>query len=361
MSTAAAFADPELAEKHRRVHSILEARGADALVLDSPAALGWFLAGTRSHVSLAGAPVAQVLVHRHGAALVVFENEADRLVAEEVPPGLEILSVPWHASLSEYGARAAKEHGFVQVLAEDAVALELRAARAALLDVEQERYRRLSADTARALTDVLLTATPHDSEREIAARLAARIVGDGSDPLVVLVAGEQRLGFRHPLPTGSPVGNRMMAVLCARRAGLIANVTRWVSFTPSTARQRGDEEAILAVEADILAATRPGISLESLLAVIQQAYPRHGFAADEWTRHHQGGPTGYAGRDPRLVPGVEDVIVAGQAFAWNPSAPGVKVEDTMLLVENGLEVLSIDERWPTVNVAGRPRPAVLVH
>ena len=47
------------------------------------------------------------------------------------------------------------------------------------------------------------------------------------------------------------------------------------------------------------------------------------------------------------------------AFAWNPSAPGVKVEDTMLLGEHGFEVLSVDERWPTVTVAGLKRPAVL--
>lgn len=359
MSTAVTLLNPELTTKHQRLLLILEARGADALVLDSPAALSWFLAGARTHVSLAGAPVAQVLIHRGGACLLVFSNEAERLVAEEVPVELEILTVPWHASLGEYCARAVKERGFAQVLAEEDVALELRAARAALLDVEQDRYRRLCRETARIMTDVLQSARPHDSEREIAALLASRVVGDGSDPLVVLVAGEQRLGFRHPLPTDSPVGNRMMAVLCARRNGLIANVTRWVSFTPHTAKQRRDEEAILAVEAEILAATRPGVSLESLLPVIEQAYPRHGFAPDEMMRHHQGGPTGYAGRDPRLVPGVKDTIFLGQAFAWNPSAPGVKVEDTMLLGQNGLEVLSVDTRWPTVSVAGLQRPATM--
>jgi Xaa-Pro aminopeptidase len=359
MSHVATLLNPELTTKHQRLLLMLEARGADALVLDSPSALSWFLAGARTHVSLAGAPVAQVLIHRSGACLLVFNNEAERLVAEELPAGLEICSVPWHASLGENCARVAKERGFAQVLAEADVALELRAARAALLDVERDRYRRLCVDTARALTDVLRDATPQHSEREIASRLAARVVGSGSDPLVVLVAGEQRLGNRHPLPTDSPVGNRMMAVLCARRDGLIANVTRWVSFTLHTAKQRRDAEAILAVEAEILAATRPGVSLESLLPVIEQAYPRHGFAPDEMMRHHQGGPTGYAGRDPRLVPGVADSIVAGQAFAWNPSAPGVKVEDTMLLVHDGLEVLSVDPRWPSVSVAGLQRPAVL--
>lgn len=359
MSIQATLPGTELSTKHTRLAAILEARGADGLVLRSPGALSWFLGGARTHVSLAGAPVAELLVHRAGAHLLVFANESERLLAEELPPGLETIQVPWAEQLGSYTARTAADLGLATVLEEDEVALELRAARAPLLPAEQERYRRLCADTARALSEVLFEAGPRDTERGIAARLAARLMLDGSDPLVVLVAGADRLGFRHPLPTANPVGNMFMAVLCARREGLIANVTRWVSFTPRSAGQLRAEASILEVEAEILEATRPGASLASVLPVIQGAYPRHGFAADEWTRHHQGGPGGYVGRDPRLVPGVLDTIVAGQAFAWNPSAPGVKVEDTMLLTETGFEVLSVDSRWPTLTVAGRQRPAIL--
>ncbi|GAA1884788.1 M24 family metallopeptidase [Paeniglutamicibacter psychrophenolicus] len=359
MSIPATLPDPELSTKHARLAAILEARGADGLVLRSPGALGWFLGGARTHVSLAGAPVAEVLVQRNGAHLLVFGNEAARLFAEELPVGLETIEVPWAENLSAHTGRTATDLGLAMVLDEDEVALELRAARAALLPLEQERYRQLCADTARTLGDVLFEAVPRDTERGIASRLAARLMLDGSDPLVVLVAGADRLGFRHPLPTANPVGNMFMAVLCARREGLIANVTRWVSFAPRSAGQLRAEASILEVEAEILEATRPGVSLASILPVIQAAYPRHGFETDEWIRHHQGGPTGYVGRDPRLVPGVTDTVVAGQAFAWNPSAPGVKVEDTMLLTETGFEVLSVDPRWPTLTVAGRQRPAIL--
>lgn len=359
MSILATFQDTELSLKHSRLTAILDAHGAHALVLRSPGALSWFLSGARTHISLAGAPVAEVLVHRQGAQLMVFENEADRLLAEEIPAGLETIRVPWIDSLAAHTATAAVDLGLVQVLDEDDIAIELRAARAALLPSEQERYRLLCADTAAALSDVLFASSPQDSERDIAARLAARLCAEGSDPLVMLVAGADRLGFRHPQPTSAPVGHVFMAVLCARREGLIANVTRWVSFAPRSAGQLAAEAAILDVEADILEATIPGASLASILPVIQAAYPRHGFDTNEWVRHHQGGPTGYVGRDPRLVPGVPDTIVAGQAFAWNPSAPGVKVEDTMLLTEQGFEVLSVDPRWPTLSVAGLKRPAIL--
>jgi Xaa-Pro aminopeptidase len=47
-------------------------------------------------------------------------------------------------------------------------------------------------------------------------------------------------------------------------------------------------------------------------------------------------------------------------MAWNPSLPGMKIEDTILRTDDGLEVLTADPAWPTVEVAGRPRPAVSV-
>jgi hypothetical protein len=54
------------------------------------------------------------------------------------------------------------------------------------------------------------------------------------------------------------------------------------------------------------------------------------------------------------------VVRVGQAFAWNPWAPGAKVEDTCLLTTSGLDMLTVDPGWPTVTVGGRARPEVLV-
>jgi hypothetical protein len=69
-------------------------------------------------------------------------------------------------------------------------------------------------------------------------------------------------------------------------------------------------------------ATRPRRRLGEVLGDGAAAYATHGFAAEEWTRHHQGGPTGYVGRDPVATPGSSVQVVEDQAFAWNPSLPG---------------------------------------
>lgn len=335
--------------KQERVAAVRGSLGGGPLLLSSHEALAWYLDGVRTHVSLAGPPVLAVRVDDAGDTLYVAANEADRLAREELLPGdaERIVRVPWRMPV----AVAAGEVG--SALAETAARDALRAARASLLPAETERYRVLGRETAEAMTDAAMTLNAQSTEREAAAALAAALVVRGIDPLVVLVAGAQRVLFRHPLPTDAVLGERAMLVVCGRRHGLIANATRWVGAPGA------DDERILSVEAAFLAATRPGASLDDAFVAGCRAYGGAGFVADEWRRHHQGGPTGYAGRDPRATGADGDAVRENQAFAWNPSAPGAKVEDTILIASGGLETLTSDPRWPVALHAGLPRPLPL--
>ncbi|MFJ4262209.1 M24 family metallopeptidase [Paenarthrobacter nicotinovorans] len=344
------------AVKRRRVLDILDAAGRDSLLLTSNTALTWYLDGSRVHISLAGDPIAALLVDRAGDHLVTFNNEAGRIGAEELPEGVSLDTVQWNGQLHAAAAKLAVDG---DPLVEAAVATELRAARQQLLPGEASRYARLSADVARAMTDVLQAVTPQTTEFQLVSELAARIVAMGAEPLVLLCNGEARSSFRHPLATHSAIGRRAMAVVCARRNGLVANVTRWVAFDAGTPAELDAEARIAAVEADIFRATLPGVRLNQVFSEIQKAYTRHGFGEDQWKLHHQGGPAGYAGRDPRVTADVADLIVLNQPFTWNPSGPGVKIEDTVLLTDSGVRVLTVDERWPTTEVDGRRRPLTL--
>jgi len=339
--------------KRARLLGILDDRQADALALTSPGALSWYLEGARVHISLAGDPVLAVTVDREGDEIVAYSNERARLVLEELPSDIPVRSVRWDASLLDSGGRAPG------VLAEADIAAELRAARASLLPDELDRYARLSAESAGVMTAVLGEVRPEQSEREVTARIARGLIDLGAEPLVLLAAGRSRLGFRHPLATGSALGDTAMFVVCARRGGLIANLTRWVRFGRATSEQADAEARILRVEADFLRCTVAGIRLSDAFSAGIASYARHGFEPDEWTKHHQGGPCGYNGRDPRATAHTADVIVPNQAFAWNPSAPGVKVEDTVLRTPDGFRVLTADAAWPTTMVDGLARPAVL--
>jgi Xaa-Pro aminopeptidase len=341
------------ARKRERMQRMLRERGAEQVVLTSHEALAWYLEGARTHVSLAGPPVLAVRARLDGDELFVAANEAARLAAEELLPedAARITRVPWDEPVA----------AAVEGAPESEFAAELRAIRASLLPAERQRYRQLGADTARVLTTVLSRADPAQTENGLAADAAGALRAAGIDPLVVLVAGAGRLPFRHPLPTDAALGERAMLVVCGKRHGLIANATRWIATEEAAAAAEDGDRRIREVEAAFFAATRPGATLDAVFAAGTAGYAAAGFAADEWRNHHQGGAAGYAGRDPRATSKTRDLVQDAQAFAWNPSAPGAKIEDTVVVSAGGIEVLTRDEEWPTVDVAGLPRPRTLVY
>jgi Xaa-Pro aminopeptidase len=348
--TASIASGADRAAKLARIRELLDAQGARALVLTAPENLAWLLDGARVQVPYAGPPVVRAVVDRDGGIRVhALANEVDRLAAEELG-GIEIHPVPWSESLPDPAPG---------VLVDTALVAELRAARAVLLPLERARYAALGAEAARATSAVLRSARPEQSEQALVADLAHAIVGLGAEPVVLLAAGSQRLAWRHPLPTGALLGRRAMAVVGARRHGLVVNLTRWVRFGAAEPAEADADARLREVEADAFAATRPGRALADAFDDIRDAYPRHGFAPEEWTRHHQGGPTGYLGRDPKATDATRDLIRAGQAFAWNPSAPGAKVEDTVIVDADGIRVLTADPDWPSTSVRGLDRPLEL--
>jgi Xaa-Pro aminopeptidase len=150
-----------------------------------------------------------------------------------------------------------------------------------------------------------------------------------------------------------------MLVFCGRRDGLYANLTRFVSFREPSARELDLQHRVAAVESAAFAASRPGATVADVFHAIVARYAEVELA-DEWRRHHQGGTTGYLAREIVATPDTGDRLDADTALAWNPSAPGVKLEDTVLVTERGIEVMTIDPAWPTLGVDGRARPDVLV-
>jgi Xaa-Pro aminopeptidase len=149
-----------------------------------------------------------------------------------------------------------------------------------------------------------------------------------------------------------------MLVFCARRHGLFANLTRFVYFRPPSTSERALDAGVAQVEADALDALRPGISLGAMYDDLVRAYARAGHRGGE-RAHHQGGTCGYLSRDAIALPGSTVVVQDDDAAAFNPSLPGAKMEDTLLVRRSGLEILTSDPRWPTRRVRGRERPDLL--
>ena len=356
----------ELETKLSLIRAALDADDLAAVRLRGVDWFAWASCGGSSVVILTGeSGIAEILVTRDSAWALTDSIEAARLRAEEVPAGLEVWSAPWNAPderrafVDEQvgGGRLASDR---PVAGEAPLPPELVAAKRRLLPAEIDRYRSLGADAAAAMTDVLTRARPDWTERQLAGAGAEALWRRGIHPTLTLVGGERRLPiYRHATAAADPLGARAMLVFCGRRHGLYANLTRFVYFREPSLEERRLTDDVAGVEAAAWAASTPGSTLETVYRAIVAAYADLGHPGAE-LGHHQGGTTGYLSRELVARPGVDAVIEANTALAWNPSLPGAKIEDTAITSERGLEILTVDPAWPTVTVAGRGRPDLLV-
>jgi len=357
----------ELRRKLSTVRAVLEAERLSALRLRASDWFAWATCGGSNVVLLTtDIGIAEVLITRGGVCVLTDEIEAERLRVEELPRPFEVFACPWTARPAAWDA-AARERAGGGAIASDRpgpgevpLPRALLQARWSLLPEEIDRYRALGREAAEAMTEVLLAAKPEWTGFELAGASSEALQVRGIEPALILVGGERRLPvFRHPTVTGEKLGSRAMLVFCARRHGLFANLTRFVYFRPPTATERETDGAVGEVEADALDALRPGATLGAMYEVFVQSYARHGQRGAE-RAHHQGGTCGYLSRDVVAVPGSAVAVQRDNAVAFNPSLPGAKIEDTVLVHEGALEVLTLDPRWPARSVRGRTRPDLLV-
>lgn len=356
----------DLNEKLAALASVGRARGLDSVVLRDPANLTWLL-GCRVNVpQTLDTACLDAIVHLSSGSpritLVTNAIEAPRLRDTEVA-GLdaEWEVVPWWESRDQRlptGQRVGSDRPSVDVAG---VAADLAALRHHLTGHQRALLRLVCRDTAEAATAAAPQLTPMTSELAAAGLLSRELLERGLDPIVLMAGGAARTAaHRHPLPTTEALGARGMLVACGRRHGLVASVTRIVSFGPLPDETRDAYDRLLRVEAAFLDATHVGVSLGAAFTAGATAYATEGFDATEWHRHHQGGLSGFQPREFPAHHASETTVTEGAVVAWNPSAAGVKVEDTSLVLESGAEPLVDDGVWPTTTIGGRPRPDVMV-
>ncbi len=350
----------EQREKRARIKALLEAKDLDAVVLKKGANVAWIIGG-RAHIpTTLELSCMDVVVYRDRIVVVTNKIEAPRLKEEELSGDEELIVVNWFEGRE--GQLPKGERIGVDGAEGDRVNLQtdIEILRRSLNDYEINRLKEIGADAAAALGEAMLDISHEMSEVEVAGEIAEELWERNLEPVVLLVAGESRIKkFRHPLPTLNVIGSTAMGVICARRKGLIASVTRIVQFGAVPTEMSETYRRLLNVEAAFLDGTKVGATWAEAFKAGEAAYLREGFARDEWTKHHQGGPTGYLPRDFPAHEKTTQLIGLNNAIAWNPSADGLKVEDTLITTAAGVEVITVDPNWPTQESAGRARPAIV--
>jgi Xaa-Pro aminopeptidase len=345
---------------------LLQTHNADALLLRRVSSFAWATGGAASYVNTATTEgAASLVITRDKKYLVTNNIEAPRLELEEglAAQGWEFIVSPWDTPMKGLndllaGKTVISDVPFPlpsgQVGSAKDVSAEIARLRARLTPEEGQRFRELGADCATAMTAAAEAVQPGMSEYELAALLGAETQKRGIQPIVNLVATDER-AFRHPLPTGKTLERFALLVLSGRRRGLVCSISRMVHFGPVPAELERKIRAVARVNAAFIAHSRPGASLGDLLAIGKAAYAEAGYP-EEWRHHHQGGVIGYEPREYIATPGGVDVLALGQALAWNPTVSGAKMEDSILLGEETNEIITPTPHWPheQIEVPGLP-------
>jgi len=349
----------EFALKLERVKTFLSDHKLDGVVLGRGDNFAWLGCGADNLVDTTAETGVGSLVVLAGRVTLVTNNiEADRLLAEELHElGLRKTEVyPWHEP-AERTRVLQKLAAGARMAADDAtpglapLPAEFNRLRYALTEAEVDRYRSVGADCRDAIEAAACSIEKGMTEADAAAALAAECLRRSVLPGVLLVAADERLtNWRHPIPKTTPVKRCAMLVLCGRRQGLVAAVTRLVHFGQFSEDMVRRHVAVCTVDARMIWATTPGARAADVLRVGRQTYSEFNFP-DEWRLHHQGGAIGYRSREYVATPESAEVVQNNQAFAWNPSIRGTKSEDTILATAGGPVLLTPPgEDWPTVHV-----------
>ncbi len=294
--------------------------------------------------------VASLLVTAAGKRYyLTTENEAPRLHDEEFGAlDFEPVLFPWWADDTAAAAAKLADGPLGSDTPGVGTTVNLAPLRAALQESEIARYRWLGAETAAATVEALNEVEPGLSEFDLEAITAGGLLRRGILPSVALYAVDERIfNYKHAVPRGKRLKQYGMLNLCSRKWGLAISITRFIHFG-ALPKELGDRfNAAAKVNAALLNASRVGATSAELFRVAQAAYAAEGYSGEE-RFHHQGGPTGYGEREWVATPKGTETVVNHQAFAWNPSIRGGKVEDTVVLRDGTIENLTPTPELPAL-------------
>lgn len=352
------MAHTEIATKLQNLAGFLERHQLDGVLLTLRANFSWITGGRDNHIpNNSAGGVATIFATANERICLANTIETPRFKLEELlGTDIPIVTYPWwdmaaaRKVLTEvFAGRRVATDDFDPGLSLPRLPGDFAQLRWSLTPEEIVRYNDGARRATAAMEATCREISIGNSEHEIAGILDYQVHAQGLNPVVTLVAVDDRIEkFRHPIPTDKKLQKMAMLVTCGEFGGLISNLTRFVSFQKLTDQQKALQQSIANIDATVNLATRPGRPLNVVFADLQKAYADNG-QADQWQLHHQGGSTGYLGREIIANPDTADLVREYQAFAWNPSIVGHKSEDTILVTPEGTEVLTTaSKQWPMI-------------
>jgi len=367
----------EMTEKLNRVTAFLQERKLEGILLTQARNFYWMTAGFANNQIVLNKDIgaASLLIMKNGSKYVLCNgSEAGRLMDEVMGRlGYELRMFNWYEANDVKDVRGdlIKQIAGKGTIGSDVpypgtvlVADQFKKLRYSLLPTEIARYRWLGMQTTEAIAEVCNAVQVGMNEFQIETMTSAALRARGILPTVLLIGVDDRIDkYRHALSGGAKLQKYAMINVVAEKWGMPIAVTRFVHFGALSPELEEKLQKTARVNAYFEAASVPGTPCASIFEQAKQWYAEAGYP-EEWQKHHQGGAIGYDDREYIIYPGVKEIVQENQAFAWNPTITGAKVENTIIAYKDSVEVVTKSKGWPMIRVelGGKiyEQPAILI-
>lgn len=343
----------ELQKKLNRIQNLLVKEQMDALFIKRQDNFAWLSCGGRNYVGVGEVGNCGLLVTKEGKRYAITNNiEAPRMRDEEKLEqlGFDIFANTWHnTSFEAKTLEALVPSGKIMRDTADKGDL-IKSLRYDLTEEEIERYKKVGEDASFAIERAAMEIKAGMTEYEVAGLIMKNMEEKGLELLSCMVAADERISnYRHPLPTAKRIHKKVQIGGNFRRNGLVICLTRYVYFDSPSSEIVKQYRANQIIDCTLMHHSRPGVKMCDALVAGQKKYEELGYA-EEFHKHHQGGPIGYAGRDYRVCFDTDVVISDHHAFCWNPSITGTKSEDTVIITKDEIIPVTKPVLFPQVEI-----------
>jgi Xaa-Pro aminopeptidase len=213
---------------------------------------------------------------------------------------------------------------------------------------EVARIRQAQALAERALERALALLRPGVEEREVALEIEFFLRKEGAEGVAFppIVASGARGALPHAGASEKRLepGELITLDLGAKVAGYHSDMTRTVALGKPSPEMRRVYEAVQEALEVALQGLKPGRTGKEVDALAREALGRHGL--DRYFVHSLGHGVGLAVHEgPGLSPYTEEVLEPGMVVTvepgvYLPGVGGVRIEELVLITEDGIELLS---------------------